>query len=252
MSSEHLLVRAIGYIATVLQGDPAVLGRWLFLRRYLTPGPLHTMDAGSGSGAMAIYAAKRGHKVTGVSLSQRDNQVAAERLKILGLSNAEFVTGDLRELEKVAAGWPPFDQVICFEVIEHIKDDRKLVRDLANVLKPGGVLLLTTPYKHYNPLPGDGISEVEDGSHVRWGYTFMEMREMLDAAGLEVRVEEYITGYWSQLVMRVQRTLVMKGVPGKIAWLLTLPLRLLQALDPLAARIKNYPALSIGVVAVKR
>jgi len=45
---------------------------------------------------------------------------------------------------------------------------------------------------------------------------------------------------------------VIRHVPGKIAWLLILPLRLLRVLDPLAARIKKYPALSIGVIAIKK
>lgn len=252
MSSKHLLVRAIGYPATLLHGDSAVLDRWLFLRRHLASGSLRTLDAGSGSGAMSIYAAKRGNQAIGISLSARDNQVAGERARILGLSNTQFVTGDLRQLDTVAASWPAFDQIICFETIEHIADDRKLLRDFAAILKPGGILILTTPYKNYHPLPGDKLSETEDGGHVRWGYTHEEMRELLNAVGLEVRVEEYITGYFSQLLMRFQRTLVMHRVPDKIAWLLILPLRILRVLDPLAARIKKYPALSIGVVAVKK
>lgn len=252
MSSKHLLVRTIGYPATLLHGDSAVLDRWLFLRRHLASGPLRTLDAGSGSGAMAIYAAKRGNQVVGVSLSARDNQVAGERAHILGLTNAQFVTGDLRQLDTLAAAWEPFDQIICFETIEHIIGDRKLLKDFSAILKPGGLLLLTAPYKYYNHLPGDRISEIEDGGHVRWGYTHEEMRELLHAVGLEVRSAEYITGYFSQFCMTVQHILVQRHVPGKIAWFLTLPLRLLRALDPLAAGIKKYPALSIGVVAVKK
>ncbi len=38
-----------------------------------------------------------------------------------------------------------FDTVISFQVIEHIKDDRHYLQEIARVLKPGGVALLTTP-----------------------------------------------------------------------------------------------------------
>lgn len=252
MSPEHLLVRAIGYPATLLHGDSSVLDRWFFLRRHLAAGPLRTLDAGSGSGAMTMHAARRGNQAIGVSWSARDNQAAAERARILGLAGAQFVTGDLRQLDKVAAGWEPFDQIICFETIEHIADDRKLLRDLSALLKPGGRIILTTPYKHYHPLPGDKLSTTEDGGHMRWGYTHDEMRDMLRAVGLETRNEEYVTGYFSQILMRVHRTLAMKRLPDKLIWLLLLPFRLLRFLDPLAARIKAYPALSIGVVAVKK
>lgn len=38
-----------------------------------------------------------------------------------------------------------FDTVICFQVIEHIHNDNKLLSEIKRVLKPGGALLLTTP-----------------------------------------------------------------------------------------------------------
>lgn len=38
-----------------------------------------------------------------------------------------------------------FDIVVCFQVIEHIKKDRLFLEEICRVLKPGGVLILTTP-----------------------------------------------------------------------------------------------------------
>ncbi len=38
-----------------------------------------------------------------------------------------------------------FDTVISFQVIEHIKDDRQYLQEIARVLKPGGTALITTP-----------------------------------------------------------------------------------------------------------
>lgn len=38
-----------------------------------------------------------------------------------------------------------FDRVISFQVIEHIKDDLTFLREIARVLKPGGLALITTP-----------------------------------------------------------------------------------------------------------
>ncbi|SEW37762.1 class I SAM-dependent methyltransferase [Chitinophaga arvensicola] len=38
-----------------------------------------------------------------------------------------------------------FDTVICFQVIEHIREDHQLLTEIKRVLKPGGKLLLTTP-----------------------------------------------------------------------------------------------------------
>jgi len=38
-----------------------------------------------------------------------------------------------------------FDSIISFQVIEHIKDDKKYLQEIARVLKPGGIALITTP-----------------------------------------------------------------------------------------------------------
>lgn len=38
-----------------------------------------------------------------------------------------------------------FDMIICFQVIEHIADDHRLLQEIKRVLVPGGKLLLTTP-----------------------------------------------------------------------------------------------------------
>jgi 2-polyprenyl-3-methyl-5-hydroxy-6-metoxy-1,4-benzoquinol methylase len=38
-----------------------------------------------------------------------------------------------------------FDSVISFQVIEHIKDDESYIKEIARVLKPGGIAMITTP-----------------------------------------------------------------------------------------------------------
>jgi 2-polyprenyl-3-methyl-5-hydroxy-6-metoxy-1,4-benzoquinol methylase len=40
-----------------------------------------------------------------------------------------------------------FDTIVCFQVIEHIKNDIQLLSEINRVLKPGGSLFLTTPNK---------------------------------------------------------------------------------------------------------
>jgi len=57
------------------------------------------------------------------------------------------------------------------------------VRDLAVLLKPGGAILLTAPFRHHRPLWGERVSEIEDGGHVRWGYTHAEIRDLLEPCG---------------------------------------------------------------------
>ena len=119
------------------------------------------------------------------------------------------------------------------------------------MLKPGGRLLLTTPYKYYKPLHGDSISEHEDGGHVRWGYTFNELKELFIASGLEIVVEDYISGFFSQKITNLIQRLSLV-IPHIVVWVLTLPLRLSQIIDAPFTRFIRYPFLSVGVVGIKR
>jgi len=243
------LVKLFGWKATVFHGDPAGFDRWRWLVRHLQPGPLRTLDAGCGSGAFTLYAAKIGNEALGLSFDQRNTEVARTRANILGVFNARFLQVDLRDLSQVSEDLGLFDQIICFETIEHIMDDHRLMADLSSLLKPGGRLLLTTPYKHYRHLFGDKLSVSEDGGHVRWGYTHEEIRRLFDQYGLEVQVEGYISGFVSQQITNLQR--ILSRLQGKLAWAFTFPLRVFQWVDRPLTRVLGYPHLSIGVVGVK-
>ena len=244
------LVRLFGWPATVLHGDPSVFDRWLWLRRNLAPGPLDTLDAGCGTGAFTMYAARVGNRAVGLSFDRESIPVSRGRAAVLGLRDIEFVEGDLRRLDEVSElRGRQFDQIILTEVIEHIIDDRSVVAGLSRMLKPGGRMLITVPYKHYRPLFGDSISAVEDGGHVRWGYTHEELRDILAESGLEVAREDTISGYVSQRIM----TLMRKGarIHYPATWAATFPLRLLRVVDRPVTRLLRYPYLSIGTVGVK-
>lgn len=244
---DHVLVRTVGWPATVLHGDPCLFDRWLWVRRHLRPGPLRTLDAGSGSGAFALYAARRGNEVVGISFDARNNEAARERARILGIESATFVDGDLRRLGELAETWEPFDQVLCLETIEHIVEDERLVRDLAGLLAPGGRLLLTTPSDRHRRMLGDDNALNTDGGHARWGYSHADLRALLESAHLRVVREDFVSGLVSQQLTNVQRaacTLI-----GRAGAAVTLPVRPLALLDrPLTAAL-GYPYLCVAVVA---
>lgn len=253
--NENTLVKFFGYIAPILHGDTAVFDRWLWLRKNIRKGKgVRTLDAGCGSGAFAFYAAKCGNEVVGLSFDERNNNIATERAALLKLNNTKFITMNLNDIPARAAELGKFDQIICFETIEHILKDQELVKNLSTLLHKNGTLLLTTPYKYYNmKLLGDDTappSLIEDGGHVRPGYTHEEIEHIFREGGLTMEKQEYVTGLISQLHIRAYRILQAK-INFKIAWILLFPFRLLIALDPLIMRFIKFPPLSIAVVGKK-
>jgi SAM-dependent methyltransferase len=246
------MLRAVGWRALLIHGDPCVLDRWLWLRRHLRGGSVRTFDAGCGNGAFSIYAARRGNRVLAASFSPREQQDARRRAELLGVSGIDFRTLDLREIEEHRESLGRFDQIICFETIEHLIDDEGLVRSLAAMLEPGGQLLLSAPYAGHHPLYMEDRHPcgVEDGSHVRYGYSRERLLQIAQGAGLEVAEEGFISGVVSQKLTDLMRRLTARL--GRLAgWAIVLPLRPLVLIDAPLTRMLGYPHLSVALSAIK-
>jgi SAM-dependent methyltransferase len=246
------LLRAFGWSPLLIHGDPCVLDRWLWLRRHLRSGPARTFDAGCGNGAFSIYAARMGNQVVAASFAEREQQDARRRAGVVGVAGIDFRKLDLRELDQQGPALGSFDQIVCFETIEHVGDDQGLVDRLAAMLSPGGQLLLTTPFDGHRPLYTEerNPSPLEDGSHVRYGYSQERLREIARGAGLRVADEGFVSGVVSQKLTDLMRRLSERiGLPG--AWAIMLPLRALVLLDAPLSRLLGYPHLSVALCAVK-
>ena len=187
-----LLVKIFGHKATLIHDDTTVLDRWLWLKSRLpeTKNQEKLIDIGCGNGSFTIGASLRGYNSLGLSWDDSNQETANLRAKTCNVKNANFEILDVRVLgsRKDLAG--QFDVAICLENIEHIINDQKLIDDITTCLKPGGKLLLTTPNYHLIPLTDDDAGpflEIEDGRHVRRGYTSEMIKELCENANLELK-----------------------------------------------------------------
>jgi SAM-dependent methyltransferase len=246
------LLRVFGWRLLLVTGDPCVLDRWLWLRARLRRGAQRTFDAGCGNGGFSIFAASIGNQVVAASFSQNEQQSARRRAQVLCVSGIDFRIIDLREIDDHRTALGEFDQIICLETIEHVSDDQALVKSLIAMLNPGGQILLSTPYEGHRPLYTEerNPSPVEDGSHVRYGYSRLRLRQLLEDAGMDVAEESFISGVVSQRLTDLMRRL-SERIGLVPAWLIVLPLRLLAILDAPLSRALRYPYLSVALCAVK-
>jgi SAM-dependent methyltransferase len=247
------MLRIFGWRFLLVTGDPCVLDRWLWLRGRLRHGAMRTFDAGCGNGGFSIFAARVGNEVVAASFSASELESARRRAQMLGVSGIDFRVVDLRDLDDHHAALGTFDQIICLETIEHVVDDDGLVRSLAALLKPGGQILLSTPYDRHRPLYTEERepSSVEDGSHVRYGYSRERLRQIVEDAGLGVDREAFLSGVVSQKLTDLMRRLGAR-IGLFPAWLIVLPLRPLVVLDAPLSRMLGYPQLCVALSAIKR
>ncbi len=104
---------------------------------------LRILDYGCGVGTLSFYSSSFGHKVTGVDISPSAINAVENNLKNIQLKNITFFT-----LEKFISKKNEFDLIICSEVIEHVEDDRALIKIFHSLLNEDGILFLTTPSKN--------------------------------------------------------------------------------------------------------
>lgn len=227
--------------------------KWLRGRLPLTRKDEGLLDVGCGSGGFTIGAAIRGYRSTGISWDERNQRVAEERAIIINAVGTSFDVVEVRQAGECPQYFDKFDVVICFECIEHILDDRKLLVDMGRCLRPGGRLLLTTPYLYCPPIGRQCVgpfSKTEDGSHVRRGYTHEMLVELCNQANLTVESSTYCSGFMSQQVTKLLRRL--SSFNPVVAWVLTVPFRLLPpVLDPILSCLTKWPQSSICLEAYK-
>ena len=110
----------------------------------LPPGAV-VLDAGCGNGSFLALFQDRNWSLHGSDLSPSGIAVARETFP-----NIDFFLADGQDIyADFLATVGPVDVVLSTEVIEHIYDPRGFLRNCFELLKPGGALILTTPYHGY-------------------------------------------------------------------------------------------------------
>ena len=116
-------------------------------KKYLKPGDV-ILDAGCGMGDLLMRFPK--HERWGIDIS--GEYVAIARYRGLYVQQGR--------IEKLP--WPKesFDMAFCTDVLEHVLDLNRAVKELLRVLKPGGVIIARTPNEEVLPLDNGGYEFV--------------------------------------------------------------------------------------------
>lgn len=223
------------------------------LVRYFLTGDILTLDAGCGNGAFSLSAYQLGNRVIGINIDPdqvRRCQEYAEHIS----ADADRVRFLIWDIYNVAALDQKFDQIIHFETLEHLIRDQEVVRLFAQVLNPGGRLHLCTPNR-LCPFSGEaGISEKEDGGHVRLGYTHEELEALVRSVGLVPIARDVAGGYGVIQATALQRKISrhwLENLSNPARQIVEIAEFFVLSPATLLDGIVDYPAMSVYLCAEK-
>ena len=108
------------------------------------------LDIACGDGYGSNLMAKEANEVYGIDIDSKTINEAKVKYQKKNLS---FVEGSIENIQLPAA---TFEAVVCFETIEHIDNHDKAISEIKKILKPDGVLIISTPEKgNYTDKPGN-------------------------------------------------------------------------------------------------
>lgn len=179
------------------------------LLRALPPAPQRVVDIGCGNGYLAGVLAARGYRVAGSDWSADGVELA--RAKHPGV---EFHVASAYDDLSVVIG-SDADIVVSTEVIEHLLEPRKLLRNAWKLLRPGGVLILSTPYHGYwknLALALSGKLDAHfcvgwDGGHVKF-FSVKTLSAMVREAGfieVDFRFAGRVPYLWKSMLVRASK-----------------------------------------------
>jgi SAM-dependent methyltransferase len=204
-------------------------GRHRFLlhavRRTIAAGPppaspVRIVDLGGGCGGWVDYLGRfGGFPIDELALA--DSSEAA-----LNLAAQSLPAGVARHcVDLLDLPWSEhWSMAFLLDVIEHIPDDREVLRQVHRALRPGGVLFVTVPALRWFWTWNDDFARHQRRYHRR------ELASLATACGFEVLDARYFMFFLSPLLM------LSRVASGRRAWMLSDDQR-----RALAARMHEVP-----------
>jgi len=169
-------------------------------------GAKTVLDAASGLGDGTRLLAQAGFDASGVEISSDGIAVARARYPWIKFEQADILSYEHE----------PVDGIVASEILEHVQDGRAFLRQMNRMLKPNGVLIITTPNLEYST--GTNIFHLHE-------YTVADLRALLPGVPIRAfvttlvrpaKILRHILGYdrYWRVCLRLSRMFPFHQLPN--------------------------------------
>ena len=197
---QRWLLGSFGHIILGLIGWPVDIKarqRAGIIFNYLKDINGRVLDVGCAFGVHAFELNRKlGCQVTGIDINEHNLKLARRIQTVLGAEKVSFHYADILNAN---FSDEEFDAVLISQVIEHIRNDNGLIKEINRILKNDGVLVLSTDYaetsedyksprltsgnKADKDIPGDLFI---GGGHWRSGYNQEKLNSLMENNGFKI------------------------------------------------------------------
>lgn len=211
--------------------------RFLYFRNALnTLSPKNILDVGCGIGAYTFYLAKMYPK------AQVDGWDIIKPPNYFGLQNVSF---SYRDITKPVNKYNRYDFIVMIDVLEHIKDYRKVIRNMHGLLCKNGYIFIHTPLINQKRIFKE-FETWEHQDHVREGFEEKKLISELKKIGFRIIQVRRTFGFFGSLAWELNHMLLARG------WILSgLLYPALYVLAKIDLMIINKRGLGIAILAKK-
>lgn len=186
-----------------------VRGRYFrdFLKK-IGSNPKRILDAGSGIGAYSFWLSKKypDSMIKGLDIDKNKLNFTNRFFKDQHIKNVHFAIGDVISLNEKNK----YDLIINIDVLEHIDNYAKVLKNFYNTLSQDGYLFIHTPQANQKRI-FKSLEKWHHEDHVREGFYLKQLKKELENIGFTIIEIRETFGFFGKLSWELNHMLLAKS-----------------------------------------
>lgn len=179
----------------------------LFSHKF-SKAPQKILDAGSGIGTYTFYLSKIFPRATvvGGEIDKNKLRTAYELQKNVAHWNIKFITLDVTKKQDI----PQYDLIVIIDVLEHIENYDKVLKNLYNLLQKNGYLYIHVPQPNQKRI-FTLLKTWHHQDHVHEGIEKIKLENKLKDFGFKIIISKETFGFFGKIAWEINHITLAKS-----------------------------------------